>query len=316
MQLPTIGIVERTPRIIRVISNTAFGLVVVLGLFITSNQLHQRTAMWLWLWFFGGVIAAVLTFVFYHTADYFSVKYTLRRMDQYYAENGFCREMADLAPSLHPVTTANDLLLSLFLTVMAEHYDELPLRSMKLEKKKLTPRQQALFDLCRMRSMAMNGKAERAALQFDEKHLDMDIAYEEVPELISFPQPRTFADDALVYYELAMGIAARRGKTDEAAHYRQMAELRISMRDEKEQSFLRRILAIEYQYACGNPEGLHDQEVVLAAEAAKAFVADGEAGLRINLNRRLEQAAIFGKYLQEAEGLTERKDVFARSLPT
>ncbi len=307
---------RRIPKIIRVISLTAFGLVLLLGFLITDNQLSSNVGMWLGLWFFGAVFAAVFTLIIYYLLERSSGKVTLKKLDKYYAGQGWCREMAQIAPALHPVASADDLLLALFITLMSEHYDELPVWRERAERKKLTPRQKAVIDLCRMREMAMNGRAERAALLFDELHLDMDAAYEAQPDFAQFREPRAFADDALVWYELAMGITARRGQTDEAEHYRKMTEFRISMRDEKEQKFLRRILAMELQYANGSPEGLHAAAVEMEAEADKTFVAPEEAGLRNNLKRMLEQAALFGKYMQDAAGLTERQDPFARQLPT
>ena len=311
MQLPKL---DKPPMVIRIISITAFFLSLLMGSIFIGGVVSR---IWTLLLLVIGSAAAALSIVLiYHAASLSSAKNTLRLMDKCWTEQGSCREIAEFALMLHPIATENDLLLSLFSSVMAECYDETGIRVTRLEGRRLNARQQALLLLCKLRDRTMNGRAKEAAHLFAEQHLELDAAYEEQPVLFSFRPERDYADDALVWYTLAMCFSARLGKPDEAEHYRKMAELRISMHDDSMQDFLRRILAMDLQYAAGKPEGLHEQAVQMQKEITESGLT---RGLQAELNRMLEQAPVYGEYLREKEGLTNRSDMsrlFERSLPT
>ena len=300
----SIPILERTPKYVRLICLCSSALLFFTGLLITLKQdvgNPAATLGWIFLWLLFAVGLALFFFFLYHFLDRLTSRHAMQLLDSSYAEEGWNPKLAQYAMSMHPVALTDDRLFAMFLSVMAEDYDAQSLYMLGLEGRTLTPRQNAVKELCRLRKYTMLGDRKHAEKLFAEMRLETDAAYEEQPDLIRLRNRRSYTDDALVWYETALGFAVRAGNDAEAEHYRKLVLFRISLRDEDEQDILREILALEECYAAGRLDGLHERQLAVYRTVRERFALT-QRGKHSNLQRKLEQAPIYGIFLAETQG--------------
>ncbi len=303
-----------TPLSVRLLITVSFSVIGLLGIGISFRQaLSEKNLLYSCLfWIVLSTFCGGLVFFLYHTTNYFVSRHFAKLIENDFREKGFCIEMAENAHCIHVVSTENDLVLAMFYTAAAEHYSDLPLCAMRLRKKKLTQRQQAMQTVSNLHTLLMTGCKDAAKVLFAREADALDYVYTEHPDFGDWFLP--YQDDALMYFRIAAGFCIQDGSSERAEKYRKAAIERIMLHPAKVQPFLERVLMLDADFAANNLDPANAAETAFGYDL-QTTVPALSAGMQHNLSRMAGQSMLFGTYIQEKEGSKPDASWFERKLP-
>ncbi len=263
------------------------------------------------IWLAMAALFALLTAVGYHLLNTAACKKSEQDLKQEFQSNGWSENLVQMSKNAFRIRTGHDKVRTMFVSVMAEHYDNAELEALDISESELSGRDLAAYRCCQLRRAVMTGKSQRAHSLFAAEAAMLDAEYQYQPDLMGEFTP--YAEDALVYYELAAAICERERQQGRAEQYLMQAKLRIAQYPEAVQPFLERLIALSMQYARAS-----DNEDAAAAKADETAlrqqITEQSAlgrGMQTNLLRMLAQCCIFGNWTQETLSASK----FERKLP-
>ena len=305
--------IRKMPKSLRRTVLILCGTLLAIGVLISAKQCGSpdEFASWSFFWLFLALaLGAAITAGWCLLSGSFG-KRAEQDLMQEYQRGGWSPALADAAKKAYPFRGAHEDILILFLRVMAEDYEGAGVDTLRLAPAELENRDLAAFRTCQLRRLLMTGQSRKAHAAFAADAQMLDDTYQYQPEFEKKFTP--YAEDALVYYEMAAAVCEREGQHDRAEQYALQAGLRISKFPAAQQPYLTEITALSRQYA--RAETAEDAEQAKNAETAlkQRLIEDRalSSGIRTNLLRMLSQCRIFGSWTPE----TVMASRFERKLP-
>ena len=305
--------IRRMPKILRRTVLIMSGLLAFLGFLISAKQCGSpdEFARWFFYWVILALALGAAVTLGYCLLSSSVGKRAEHDLMLEYQRGGWTPELADAAKKAYLFRSPHEAVLILFLRVMAEDYECAGSEALGICTEELEPRDLAAFRTCQLRRLLMTGQSRKAHSAFAADAQMLDDTYQFQPDFSGKFTP--YAEDALVYFELAAAVCEREGQHVRAEQYALQAGLRISKFPAAQQPYLTEITALSRQYA--RAETAEDAEQAKNAETAlkQRLIEDSalSSGVRSNLLRMLSQCRIFGSWTRE----TVMASKFERKLP-
>ena len=301
-------IIGDSPKYVCIAAYATFGVMAVIGLIMSLTLITRSASEALLIFIFYLLLAAgsALVIIYAWKLYRFIIRsHTKQKLDRYFAEKGFCKEMADTLNAIVPAPSPRENALRFFLLVMSENYAEAEREIAHINEMQQESRDLAMILTAKIRLYLMTSRMEKAERLFENHSGTLDFAYESEPDLL--PEYRVYGDDAFDYYMLAAVYSLLTNHPDKAAEYRNRAAFQLSKRSAGESQFYTGLLDLNALYALEKTKEAYDlsqQLFMLTEQTQPPFLQSQKDEMR----RALEQAKIFASYtaLRTESRLTER----------
>lgn len=298
-----------TPKFVRIIALVTFSFVMFVGVVLSLSLLGRSFGYFLMMLIFYFLISAGAALVLIYAWKLYTKiihKHAYLKLDDLFAQRGFCQEMADTLNAIVPAPTERDNALRLFILTMSENYAEAEKHMKNINEMQLDSRDLAMIHTAKIRLFIMTNRMEKAQRLFEQHSEDLDFTYGLQPELTN--DYRVYSDDAFDYYMLAAAYALLTNRTEQAADYRSRAAFQLSKRTPGESQFYTGLMDLNGLYALGRTQEAYDlsqQLYMLTEQMQPPFLQSQKDEMR----RALEQAKIFAAHtnmIAESQ-LTDRR---------
>lgn len=305
-------IISDCPKYVRIIAIVLFSIVTFIGLCMSLSLIKQSFGYALMIMIYYLLIAAGSAMVIlYAWKLYRSIirKLTTKNLDEYFAQKGNCKEMADTLNAITPAPSDRERALLVFLLVMSEHYAEAEQKIAHIDELSQDSRDLAMILTAKLKLFMMTDRMDKA-VRLLEKHSDsMEFNFELQPDL--FPEYRVYSDDAFQYYMLAAVYSILSNHPEKEMEYRKRAMFQLSKRKPGESQFYTGLMDLNALYARGKTKEAYDfsHELFMLTEQMNPPFLQSE---KDEMRRALEQAKLFAAYTT----MIEETQLAERRLPT
>lgn len=301
-------IVGDSPKFVRITALVTLCFFSVIG-FIASLSLISRSFVYfLMILVFYLLLAAGAAMIIIYAWKLYSKlihKHAFLKLDDFFAQRGFCQEMADTLNAIVPAPSPRDHALRVFILTMAENYAEAEKAITNINEKQQDSRDLAMILTAKIRLYIMTNRMDKAERLFQNYSNDIEFGFSLQSELMQ--EYRVYSDDVFDYYMLSAVYALLTNRPEQAADYRSRAVFQLSKRTPGESQFYTGLMDLNALYALGKTQEAYDlsqQLFMLTEQMQPPFLQSQKDEMR----RALEQAKIFAAHtnLRAESRLTER----------
>lgn len=290
------NILTDCPKFVRITSLIFAALIMFVGV-ILSLSIVGRSAGYalLNLLYYFVLAAGSGLIIIYAWKLYLSIirKHTQKKLDDYFAQKGYCKEMFDTINAITPAPAPRERALSVFMLVMAEHYETAEREIAHIDELQQDMRDFAMIMTAKLRMYIMTSRMEKAERIFENHNGTLEDAYETKQDLL--PEYRVYGDDAFEFYMLSAVYAILSNQPEREQHYRKLAVFQLSKRSAGESQFYTGLLELNALYARGKVQEAYElsQELFMLTEQMHPPFLQAQKN---EMRRSLAQAKIFALY--------------------
>lgn len=287
-------ILKDCPKFVRLTALILFSLVMFVGVMLTISMASMSFGRALLNLIYYLLLAAGSALVIiYAWKLYFSLirKHTLNKLDDYFEQKGYCKEMFDTINAITPAPSPRERALSVFTLVMAEHYEIAEREIAHIDELQQDMRDFAMIMTAKIRLYIMTSRMEKAGRIFENHNGTLEDAYETQPDLL--PEYRVYGDDAFEFYMLSAVYSILTNHPEKETQYRKLASFQLSKRSPGESQFYTGLMELNALYARGKTAEAYtmSQELFMLTEQMQFLQAQ-----KNEMRRALEQAKLFASY--------------------